>query len=93
VPSRSWMAGQALPLPVRLAAPGPSSGMPSTRCSASPCSEFADARARELGLGAIRLYTNAAMTENLALYPRRGYVETHRAEADGFSRVYSSTRL
>lgn len=28
--------------------------------------ELADARARELGLGEIRLYTNAAMTENLA---------------------------
>jgi GNAT superfamily N-acetyltransferase len=55
--------------------------------------EFADARARELGLGEIRLYTNAAMSENLALYPRRGYVETHRAVADGFSRVYFSKHL
>jgi ribosomal protein S18 acetylase RimI-like enzyme len=51
---------------------------------------FAEARARELGLDEIRLYTNAAMTENLALYQRRGYVETHRAVADGFSRVYLS---
>jgi GNAT superfamily N-acetyltransferase len=54
---------------------------------------FAEARARELGLAEIRLYTNAAMTENLAYYPRRGYVETHRAIADGFSRVYFSKRL
>ena len=28
------------------------------------------------------------MTENLAYYPRRGYAETHRAEQDGFRRVF-----
>jgi hypothetical protein len=28
------------------------------------------------------------MTENLAYYPRHGYAETHRAEQDGFSRVF-----
>jgi len=50
--------------------------------------EFADARARELGLPAIRLYTNEAMTENLAYYPRHGYVETHRATEHGLRRVY-----
>jgi ribosomal protein S18 acetylase RimI-like enzyme len=55
--------------------------------------QFAEARARELGLDEIRLYTNAAMTENLALYQRRGYVETHRAVADGFSRVYLAKPL
>lgn len=54
---------------------------------------FAEAQARELGLPEIRLYTNAAMTENLAYYQRRGYVETHRAMADGFSRVYFSKML
>ncbi len=54
---------------------------------------FAEARAGALGLPEIQLYTNAAMTENLAYYPRRGYVETHRAVADGFSRVYFSKRL
>jgi GNAT superfamily N-acetyltransferase len=54
---------------------------------------FAEAHARELGLPEIRLYTNAAMTENLAYYQRRGYVETHRAMADGFSRVYFSKML
>lgn len=54
---------------------------------------FAETHARELGRHEIRLYTNVAMTENLALYPRHGYVETHRAEADGFSRVYFSKRL
>jgi GNAT superfamily N-acetyltransferase len=54
---------------------------------------FADDRARELGLSEIRLYTNAAMTENLALYPRRGYLETHRAVSEGFTRVYFSKHL
>jgi hypothetical protein len=28
------------------------------------------------------------MTENLAYYARHGYVETHRAEHDGFRRVF-----
>ncbi len=36
----------------------------------------------------IRLYTNEAMTENLAYYPRHGYRPTHRAVQDGFQRVY-----
>lgn len=44
--------------------------------------------ARRRGLREIRLYTNEAMTENLAYYPRRGYVETHRAVQDGFNRVF-----
>jgi len=49
---------------------------------------FADAEARRRGLPAIELYTNVAMTENLALYLRLGYVETERREEAGFSRVY-----
>jgi ribosomal protein S18 acetylase RimI-like enzyme len=49
---------------------------------------LAEEQARDLGLGEIRLYTNEAMTENLAYYPRHGYVETHRAEQDGFNRVF-----
>ena len=44
--------------------------------------------ARRHGLGAIRLYTNAAMHENLALYARIGFVETGRATEDGFDRVF-----
>jgi len=50
--------------------------------------EFAESQAAELGLPEIRLYTNVAMTENLVYYPRRGYVETHRREEDGYRRVY-----
>jgi GNAT superfamily N-acetyltransferase len=49
---------------------------------------LAEEQARGLGLGEIRLYTNEAMTENLAYYPRHGYAETHRAEQDGFNRVF-----
>ncbi|GAB2571312.1 acetyltransferase [Paractinoplanes abujensis] len=49
---------------------------------------FADQRARELGLPEVRLCTNVAMVENIAYYPRRGYVETHRQREDGFSRVF-----
>jgi ribosomal protein S18 acetylase RimI-like enzyme len=55
--------------------------------------EACAARARELGLGELRLYTNEAMTENLAYYPRRGFVETGRRVEDGFRRVYFSKRL
>jgi ribosomal protein S18 acetylase RimI-like enzyme len=49
--------------------------------------------AREAGVTEVRLYTNAAMTENIAMYPRFGYVETHRGGQDGFRRVFFSKRL
>lgn len=50
----------------------------------------AEQRAAQRGLREIRLYTNAAMTENLGLYPRLGYRETGRATEHGFARVYFS---
>ncbi|MEU7896897.1 GNAT family N-acetyltransferase [Nonomuraea sp. NPDC049152] len=37
---------------------------------------FAEARAAELGLPALRLITNAKMTPNIALYQRLGYTVT-----------------
>jgi ribosomal protein S18 acetylase RimI-like enzyme len=49
---------------------------------------LAEDHARSLGLSEIRLYTNEAMTENLAYYTRHRYAETHRAEQDGFHRVF-----
>jgi ribosomal protein S18 acetylase RimI-like enzyme len=49
---------------------------------------FAEAEARRLGLKALRLYTNAAMTENLTYYPALGFRETERREEDGYSRVF-----
>jgi ribosomal protein S18 acetylase RimI-like enzyme len=55
--------------------------------------DLAEDHARSLHLGEVRLYTNEAMTENLSYYPRHGYVETHRAEQDGFRRVYFSKPL
>ncbi|MDA2892643.1 GNAT family N-acetyltransferase [Mycolicibacterium sp. BiH015] len=50
--------------------------------------EYAEQRARDLRLPRVRLYTNAAMTENLALYPHLGYRETRRGYEDGFHRVF-----
>jgi ribosomal protein S18 acetylase RimI-like enzyme len=54
---------------------------------------LAEDEARARRLGEIRLYTNEAMTENLAYYPRRGYTQTHRAEQDGFRRVFFRKRI
>jgi ribosomal protein S18 acetylase RimI-like enzyme len=54
---------------------------------------LAEDEARRLRLTEIRLYTNEAMTENLAYYPRHGYAETYRAEQDGFRRVFFRKHL
>jgi GNAT superfamily N-acetyltransferase len=55
--------------------------------------EFADEYARAHDRAEIRLYTNEAMTENLAYYPRHGFVETHRALDDGYRRVFFTRHL
>jgi ribosomal protein S18 acetylase RimI-like enzyme len=49
---------------------------------------LADREAVRQRMTEIRLYTNEVMTENLAYYPRHGYVETGRAEQDGYRRVF-----
>jgi ribosomal protein S18 acetylase RimI-like enzyme len=49
---------------------------------------FAEAAAVDAGYRLIRLYTNEAMTENIDLYIRIGYSETHRVEEKGLRRVY-----
>ena len=54
---------------------------------------FAERVARERGFKAIRLYTNEAMIENVDLYARLGFVETHRGEEKGFRRVYMTKVL
>lgn len=54
---------------------------------------LAEEAARQHGVAEVRLCTNEAMTENLAYYPRRGYVETHRGEQHGFRRVFFRKRL
>ena len=55
--------------------------------------EVADQQARTLGLPEVRLYTNVVMTENLAYYPRRGYVETHRDQVGPYHRVFFTRAL
>jgi ribosomal protein S18 acetylase RimI-like enzyme len=55
--------------------------------------DFAEAEAMHRGWNEIRLYTNALMTENVALYRRIGYVETSRVTEKGFDRVYMAKRL
>jgi N-acetylglutamate synthase-like GNAT family acetyltransferase len=55
--------------------------------------DFAEQCARAAGFAAIRLYTQDVMTENLALYSRLGFVETHRAEEIGLNRIYMRKTL
>jgi len=49
--------------------------------------------ARRLNLPSIRLFTNAAMSENRSLYAHFGFVEMHRALEHGFDRVYMRLAL
>jgi GNAT superfamily N-acetyltransferase len=48
---------------------------------------FAEDEARRRGLPEIRLHTNAAMVDNLVMYPKLGYIETGRETRHGFDRV------
>jgi ribosomal protein S18 acetylase RimI-like enzyme len=50
--------------------------------------EFAETEARRAGFDSIYLYTHEQMTENQALYARRGYVEYERRKENGFARVF-----
>lgn len=54
---------------------------------------FADRSAMQAGLPAVRLYTHELMTENIALYRRYGFTETHRAEEHELPRVFMLKRL
>jgi ribosomal protein S18 acetylase RimI-like enzyme len=54
---------------------------------------FAERSARDAGYKSIRLYTHEKMTQNIALYSRIGYVETHRGEEKGLRRVYMTKAL
>jgi GNAT superfamily N-acetyltransferase len=49
---------------------------------------FAEEQAAAAGLGELRLYTNAAMTENISLYGRLGWEEYERRAERGFARVF-----
>ena len=54
---------------------------------------FAEAEATRRGHARIWLYTNVLMTENIALYARLGYRETHRQVQASFSRVFMEKPL
>ncbi|HEY2477173.1 MAG TPA: GNAT family N-acetyltransferase [Solirubrobacterales bacterium] len=47
-----------------------------------------EAEARDRAIAALRLFTHEKMAENIALYGRLGYRETHREERSGFARVF-----
>lgn len=55
--------------------------------------DFAEEKARELGLPALRLITNEKMTSNIARYERRGYRETGREAIQGRHAVHMSKTL
>jgi ribosomal protein S18 acetylase RimI-like enzyme len=54
---------------------------------------LAEDEARSRDLPEVRLYTHRLMAANLALYGRRGYVETHRETQHGLDRVFLTKRL
>jgi GNAT superfamily N-acetyltransferase len=54
---------------------------------------FTEAEAARRGHAELRLYTNALMTENLAMYARAGWTETGRATYQGRHRVNFSKRV
>ncbi|WP_313700855.1 GNAT family N-acetyltransferase [Achromobacter sp.] len=55
--------------------------------------QWAEETARRAGFSRVRLYTQEVMTENIAVYARRGYVETHRATEIGLNRVFMQKPL
>jgi N-acetylglutamate synthase-like GNAT family acetyltransferase len=50
--------------------------------------DFAALEARRRGLRELRLYTNSAMSENIAMYGRLGWEQFSRREEGPYSRVY-----
>jgi ribosomal protein S18 acetylase RimI-like enzyme len=54
---------------------------------------WAEQRAKQNGCHIVRLYTNALMTETIALYTQLGYVETERESYMGSTRVNMEKRL
>ncbi|MDN3278908.1 GNAT family N-acetyltransferase [Frankia sp. RB7] len=49
---------------------------------------FAEQEAGRRGHREITLYTHEKMSENLAMYPALGWVETERREQNGYQRVF-----
>lgn len=54
---------------------------------------FAERRARALGRGEVRLFTNTLMARNIAFYRRLGYAETHRENLPDRILVHMAKRL
>jgi ribosomal protein S18 acetylase RimI-like enzyme len=54
---------------------------------------FAEEEATAANLRVVTLYTNEAMTENLAFYARLGFEETGRRMDDGYRRVFLRKNL
>ena len=53
----------------------------------------AEAEARRRGHSQIVLYTHVLMVENVAIYRRLGFEETHRVTEKGYDRVYMAKDL
>ncbi|MCK0547699.1 GNAT family N-acetyltransferase [Pseudomonas syringae] len=54
---------------------------------------FCENAARQRGMSAVHLYTNAKMADNLSIYPKLGYVKVAERTEDGFNRVYFEKNL
>jgi GNAT superfamily N-acetyltransferase len=54
---------------------------------------FAEHLALERGYEHLKLYTNALMHANIAIYTHLGFEHTHRATEDGFDRIYMQKKL
>lgn len=52
-----------------------------------------EAEGRRRGYQRLWLYTNEVMAENIAMYQRLGFGETHRAEEAGYRRVFFEKSL
>ena len=55
--------------------------------------DFAEGEALRRGYLEVRLYTHETMTENIAMYPRLGYEESHRVTEKGYARVYMRKKI
>ncbi len=50
--------------------------------------KFAESQAIDQGFKSLDLYTHECMTENIAIYKKRGYIEKERKEEYGYRRIY-----
>lgn len=50
-------------------------------------------RVIDLGYGALHLYTNVVMSDNVRWYEKLGFVETRRVDEAGFRRIYMSKMI